>query len=58
MVPAFNGQCVVADTDDHTIEIHRVSDGCEAVLHADLSDKRFVITYRDEQGNVETVDLD
>ncbi|QNO17817.1 sucrose phosphorylase [Caproicibacterium amylolyticum] len=56
--PAFNGQCVVADTDDHTIEIHRVSDGCEAVLHADLSDKRFVITYRDEQGNVETVDLD
>lgn len=56
--PAFDGACTLADTDDHTIEIHRTAHGCEAVLHADLPSRKFVITTRDAQGCETTIDLD
>lgn len=45
--PAFDGESEVSDLPDHTLEITRNSNGCRAVLRADLEKKTFKITCGD-----------
>lgn len=56
--PAFCGECTIADTDDSTVEIHRTTEGCEAVLTADLAHRSFQIDYLDQFGNMKRLSLD
>lgn len=44
---AFDGEIRVADLPDDMLEITRESNGCKAVLHADLRARSFTITCRD-----------
>ena len=45
--PAFDDACIVEDTDDHILRIHRVNGQYEAKLEANLKDYQYTITYRD-----------
>ena len=52
--PAFDGEVQVADLPDDTLEITRESNGCRAVLHADLKTKRFTIRCADSAFDYES----
>ena len=49
---AFDGECVIAETEDKILEIKRNSACFEAILRADLSTYEFCILYRGECGNM------
>lgn len=46
---AFDGETVISDLPDNLLEITRESNGCRAVLHADLAEKTFTVTCSDPQ---------
>lgn len=48
---AFDGEIIVSDLPDELLEITRRSNGCEAVLRADLVGKKFTITCKDSDYN-------
>lgn len=48
---AFDGEIIVSDLPDELLEITRRSNGCEAVLRADLVGKKFTITCKDPDYN-------
>lgn len=52
--PAFDGEVQVADLPDDKLEIVRESNGCRAVLRADLKAKTFTIICDDPQYNFST----
>lgn len=56
--PAFNGECTITETANSVIEIHRTLEHYETVLKADLNRLTFGITYRTEDGNMATLDLE
>lgn len=51
---AFDGETVVSELPDNLLEITRESNGCRAVLHADLVTKVFTITCSDPQYDFES----
>lgn len=51
---AFDGETVVSDLPDELLEITRESNGCKAVLHADLKTFRFSVRCTDESYNYES----
>lgn len=48
---AFDGEIIISDLPDELLEITRRSNGCEAVLRADLVEKKFTITCKDPDYN-------
>lgn len=48
---AFDGEIIISDLPDELLEITRRSNGCEAVLRADLVRKKFTITCKDPDYN-------
>lgn len=48
---AFDGEIILSDLPDEILEITRRSNGCEAVLRADLVTKEFTITCKDASYN-------
>lgn len=54
---AFNGNCVVAETPEDIIEIHRIFNQYEAVLKADLKNLKFDIIYKDQNDIMQTLNL-
>ena len=51
---AFDGEVQVSDLPDNLLEITRESNGCRAVLRADLKAKTFTVTCDDPQYNFST----
>lgn len=51
---AFDGETVVSDLPDSLLEITRESNGCRAVLRADLTTKAFTVTCSDPQYDFES----
>ena len=49
--PAFDGEVQVSPLPDHLLEITRESNGCRAILRADLEKKTFTITCDDPAYN-------
>ena len=47
---AFSGKCIISDTPDSIIEIHRTLNENETVLKADLKSLKFNITYKGKDG--------
>lgn len=54
--PAFDGEVIVAEQPDHILEITRESNGCHAVLKADLEKKTFEIICDDSRYNFSSED--
>ncbi len=54
---AFGGSCIVSDSPDDMLEIHRVLNESETVLIADLESLKFSITYKDRGGVWHGLDL-
>ena len=54
---AFSGNCIVSDSPDDMLEIHRVLNESETVLIADLESLKFSITYKDRGGVWHGLDL-
>ena len=52
--PAFDGEVQVADLPDDTLQITRESNGCRAVLCADLKTKQFTIRCADSAFDYES----
>ncbi len=48
---AFDGEVIVKNTEDNILHITRESNGCKAVLNANLKTKKFTITCDDEKYN-------
>lgn len=46
---AFDGEMIVSELPDHLLKITRRSNGCEAVLQADLITKEFTVTCKDAE---------
>lgn len=46
---AFDGEMIVSELPDHLLKITRRSNGCEAVLQADLITKEFTVTCKDTE---------
>lgn len=55
---AFNGECVIADTGNDVIEIHRLFGKAEAILLAYLNSNQFSINYKAENGCMKLLNLD
>lgn len=47
--PAFDGKVQISDLPDYLLEIIRESNGCRAVLHADLRDGSFTVRCTDSR---------
>lgn len=55
--PSFGGDCIISDTPDDKIEIHRVCGTSESILRADLVSKRFEICSCDNGGSMRKLEL-
>jgi len=56
--PAFNGECIVSETPENTLEIHRCYQGYEAVLTANVETHSFSIQYMDNEGQLRCLTFD
>jgi sucrose phosphorylase len=56
--PAFSGACVVVDTSDYRLEIHRISHNSVAILRVNFRCMSFEITYGQAGDTVEKLDLE
>lgn len=54
---AFDGECIISETDDKTLEIRRVSGDYEAVLSANMSTHEFKVLYKDESSRMIELEL-
>lgn len=55
---AFDGECLISETEDNILEIHRITGEYEAVLCADLSTYEFKVLYKAENGDMVQLELE